>query len=172
MRAPLLLVLPATLGLAAAVHAGFVSAVPRLRNAHLVETLAPGGANLARPIAGAAAPGLAETMCLWDVADGPVIVEAPVPGAFWSLAAYGPDGRAFLSLDETEGGRAGLVRLVLAEADGPAAVRARSKAGPGARLVLVPATRGVLVVRALAESEAGRPAIAETQRRTFCLPAS
>ncbi len=111
-------------------------------------------------------PDLLYSLCVYDVADGPVQITADVPrDTYWSVSMFAANTDNFFVLNDRQatGGR---VALVLAPPG------AAVEVPDGAVRVDAPSTRGIVLVRTLVSDEA-RLAELDAVRRTFrCGPQS
>src|SRR5690606_29058919 len=47
---------------------------------------------------------LVHALCVYDLAEGPVMVKATVPNSYWSMAIYSAGGETFYSLNDRQAG--------------------------------------------------------------------
>ncbi|MBM3567792.1 MAG: DUF1254 domain-containing protein [Alphaproteobacteria bacterium] len=112
-------------------------------------------------------PDLLYVICAFDLAKGPLTVEA-VPQSeaarlpYWSVAFYADNSDNFFVLNDREAG-ARPIRLMLT--DGPVA------APEGARAVVSPTRRGVVLFRVLVADGENREAAEAARRGMSCRPA-
>jgi uncharacterized membrane protein len=160
----------AGLVLAAIAYQAALIATPRVLMAAAVRRVESlGGVNVFRhpPMATAQArtivrpsPDLAYSSCVFDLANGPVLIEvAPVPALYWSLSVF--DARtdvAFVRNNRESRGAPIRIALVLAGQDVPA----------GIERVEVAAARGIALIRILVEGRDRFPAIDRARRASRC----
>jgi uncharacterized membrane protein len=165
--------LPLLCGLVAALAAYqlALAATPRLLMAAALRRVeAAGGVNALRhpPMPTAASrtivrpsPDLAYSSCLFDLAQGPVLIEvAPAPAPYWSLSIF--DARtdtAFVRNNRDSGGRP--IRIVLSR-DGQTRL-------PGAETVRVDSDRGIALIRILVGTRENYPAVDHARRASRCV---
>ena len=110
-------------------------------------------------------PDLAYALCMFDLGQGPIDVDAqPAWGAYWSVALYADNTDNYLVRND---GAAVLqpVRWRLALTPGTPAA--------GRELVLAPAERGLVLLRLLVTDRASQAtAVAQAQRALRCQPAT
>lgn len=105
-------------------------------------------------------PDLAYASCPFDLAKGPVVVEAlPVAAPYWSLSVFGAQTDvAFVRNNRQSGDRP--IRIAL--------VRAGMVAPAGYEPVAVPADRGIALIRILVADRAGFAALDQARRLSSC----
>jgi uncharacterized membrane protein len=170
MRAWLLPLLLGALLAALAYQAALVAAPRLLMSAALKRVERLGGVNALRhpPMATAEAraivrpsPDLAYSSCLFDLSEGPVLIEvAPAPAPYWSLSVF--DARtdvAFVRNNRDSGGAPIRVVLALAGQDVPVGVEA----------VRVDGARGIALIRILVETRDRFAAIDRARRASRCV---
>ena len=109
-------------------------------------------------------PDLAYALCLYDLRDGPVDIDAqPDWPAYWSVALYADNTDNYLVRnDRIAASRPVHWRLALTKGT-PAA---------GRELVLAPSARGLVLMRVLVTDRASQAAtVAQAQRALQCVPA-
>jgi uncharacterized membrane protein len=145
-------------------------ATPRvLMTAAVRRVSALGGVNVFRatPLATAASrtivrpsPDLAYSSCVFDLTDGPVLIEvAPVPAPYWSLSVF--DARtdvAFVRNNRGSGG--GPIRIALANPG--------QSVPAGIETVRVDGARGIALIRILVEDRARFAAIDAARQASRC----
>lgn len=115
---------------------------------------------------------LVHALCVYDLAEGPVMINATVPDSYWSMAIYSAGGETFYSLNDRQ---AGIERVDLM-------IRRPSDQAPEEEEELVPQTDdtftvrapdpvGVVVMRALADETAEYDRAAEVLASSNCRPA-
>lgn len=165
------------LALALAANLATVAALPRLINAYVmyrIEQLA-GGANRALPAPRADAsartvvrpsPDLLYTACVFDLADGPLRITAPVQDRYVSVSGFAADTSNFFAINDgdIEPDAAGRKRFDIVVA------RAGATGLPaGARVVTAPSERGLILFRSLITRDADVPALQrDFQARQEC----
>ena len=106
-------------------------------------------------------PDLAYSSCLFDLSDGPVLVEVqPVPAPYWSLSVF--DARtdaAFVRNNRDSGG--GPIRIAIARPGQPVPA--------GLETVRVGGDRGIALVRMLVGTRDLYPAIDRARRASRCV---
>lgn len=156
-----------------------VAALPWLINAYVVHRIAhqAGGYNRALPAPRADAsartvvrpsPDLLYTACAFDVGERPLRITAPVPDSYVSIAGFAADTSNFFAVNDAaiapgpDGTRA--FDLVLAR---PGA----ANLPPGARVVIAPSDRGLVLFRSLIPRDADLPRLQrEFQAQQRCEP--
>jgi uncharacterized membrane protein len=145
-------------------------AAPRLlMNAAIRRVVALGGVNVLRPAPMATAqyrtivrpsPDLAYSSCVFDLSEGPVLVEAaPVPSPYWSLSVFDPrTDVAFVRNNRAT--RNGPIRIALA--------RPGQNVPAGIETVTIDGERGIALIRILIERAEAFPAIDRARRASFC----
>lgn len=141
------------------------------------EVIARQGINVALPAPRADAsartvvrpsPDLLYTACVFDLSKGPLHITAPVQDGYVSVSGFGADSSNFFAVND---------RNTPAAADGgkrfdllltrDASVRAPA----GARVIVSPSTRGLVLFRSLIPDDAALPAlIADYQVKQLCDP--
>ena len=114
-------------------------------------------------------PDLLYSMCVFDVAAGPVRISAnPNLKSYWSVALYAANSDNFFVLnDRKSGGKPVNIWLVSPEGN-PGA----QPIPPGAQIVMAPSKTGFLLMRVLTGDYAGEKAVIEPARQTMtCTPA-
>ena len=108
-----------------------------------------------------ASPDILYSVCVYDVSDGPVVVEAPWPadGNYTSVSFYDARTNNFAVFSDRDGD-ASPVGIVLTgdalERDAPA----------GAHTIVAPTSRGLILYRRIIDADTDMTA-AETERRGF-----
>lgn len=148
--------------LAVAANVATVAALPRLINAyvmHRIEQLA-GGPNraLAAPRADASArtivrpsPDLLYTVCVFDLAHGPLRITAPVQESYVSVSGFAADTSNFFAISDADvaAGPDGVKRFDIVVARAGMEILSA-----GARVVEAPSERGLILFRSLVTSDA------------------
>lgn len=117
-----------------------------------------------------ASPDILYSVCVYDVSDRPVIVEAPWPadGNYTSVSFYDARTNNFAVFSDRDAGTAISSRILL-QSDGSGAatpVTIRSYDADQDRLVLAPTSRGLILYRRVIDADTDMTA-AETERRGF-----
>lgn len=111
-------------------------------------------------------PDLLYAGCAFDVAAGPLRIQAVVPAdSYWSLSMFAANTDNFFVVNDRKAS-AGTVDLVLAAAGTQVALPA------GATLVEAPSTRGIVLTRTLIASAERLGELDEARRRFTCAPLS
>lgn len=108
-------------------------------------------------------PDLLYSKCVYNVSDGPVRVNTPVPDAYWSMSVYASntDLVAVVNDRELQGHRLDAVFAL------------RGQATPaGVRVIEVPSARGVAFFRTLVEDPAQEALLDALRRQGSCGPVS
>lgn len=169
------------LAIAVLANLATVAALPRLMNAYAMHQIASaaGGTNRAlaspRPDASARtivrlSPDLLYTACAFDVGAQPLRITAPLPGSYASISGFAANTDNFFAVNDASvvSGPDGEKRLDI--------VLARSADGvhtpAGARLIVAPSTRGVILFRLLITRDEDLPKLREYQAQQRCEPVS
>lgn len=114
-------------------------------------------------------PDLLYSLCVYDLTQGPLRIKArPALDSYWSVALYADNSDNFFVQNDRQTGK-GLLDLWLVSEGANA--RAPS-VPPGARVVVSPSRRGLLLMRVLTADYAAEKAVVEPARRTLrCEPA-
>jgi uncharacterized membrane protein len=112
---------------------------------------------------------LVHALCVYDLADGPVTVNAVVPNSYWSMAIYSVGGETFYSLNDRQAG-IDRVDLTIRRASEQALDEEEELVLPDDDTfnVRAPASVGVVVMRALAGEAAEYERAAEILARSSC----
>jgi uncharacterized membrane protein len=166
----------AALAGAAVVHVVAVWAIPRAimrytisRIADLggrnVPTFAPRADETARAIV-RPSPDLLYSICVFDVADGPVRVTAEVPrDTYWSVSMFADNTDNFFVLNDRQA-TDGRVDLMIASPGAAVDVP------PGTTRVDTPSARGLVLSRTLVADEARLEELDASRRRFTCTPSA
>ena len=113
-------------------------------------------------------PDLLYSVCAYDVAKGPVRVQAqPTLSSYWSIALYGDNSDNFFVLNDRQAGSKP-VDLWLVSAGGNLSA---SAVPAGAQVVVTPSSQGFLLMRVLTGNYEAEKAVLEPARRTLsCSP--
>jgi uncharacterized membrane protein len=163
---------------AALSHVALVAALPTLINAWAMHKLAglAGGVNRAlaapRPDADSRtivrlSPDLLYTMCVFDISERPLRITAPVPDSYVSISGFAANTDNFFAVNDASvqpgpDGRK-VFDVVLARSEAVAAP-------PGARVIVAPSDKGVILFRSLITSDAALPGLRDFQARQDCRP--
>lgn len=100
-------------------------------------------------------PDLLYTACVFDLAEGPLRISAPVPGSYLSISGFASDTSNFFALNDSAGvvGADGIRRIELLLSRQPVTAPA------SVQLVLSPSRRGVVLFRLLIPDESALPAL-------------
>lgn len=165
----------AFIAIAAAANLATVIALPWVINAIVLHKVAGlGGENVALPAPRATAdartvvrpsPDLLYTACVFDLSHGPLHITAPVQDSYVSVAGFAADTRNFFAVNDSQlapvADGAKRFDLVIA--------RDESVAVPGgARRIVSPSTRGLILFRSLISREEDLPRLREFQLQQKC----
>lgn len=110
-------------------------------------------------------PDLLYSYCVYDLAQGPLRVHAPIPpDTYWSLSAYDASTNNWYVVDDRNAGGKDLDLLVV----GPDA--AQPQAQPGLRVARSPSRRGLLLFRTLVDRDEHLPELDAARRQASCAP--
>jgi uncharacterized membrane protein len=157
--------------LASVVHLGYVLIVPQFEMRAKIDELrrlAGSGALtvLSRDdsvrLMGPDGRWLVHALCIYDLAEGPVTINAAVPNSYWSMAIYSAGGETFYSLNDRQAG-IDQVNLMIRQPTAPVAEEEQELVvtDDDTFTVRAPDPVGVVVMRALA----GEPAEYERASR-------
>jgi len=154
-----------------------VAAAPWLINAVVMHRIAQaaGGVNRALPAPRADAraravvrpsPDLLYTACVYDVSEHALHITGPAPASYASVAGFAADTTNFFALNDAAiaPGPDGRRRFDVVLASAPVALP------PGARLVVAPSSRGLILFRTLINSDAELPGLRALQAQQRCDP--
>lgn len=109
-------------------------------------------------------PDLLYAVCVFDLSDGPLLVEGDLPGGYWSLSAFAANSDNFFVVDDRQiQGRH--ARYVLASEAKPAGLPAELAAAP---VIVAPSASGVLLFRILVLDPADMTAPLAAQQSARC----
>lgn len=109
-------------------------------------------------------PDLLYAGCAFDLADGPIRIQATVPrDTYWSLSMFAANTDNFFVVND-RAAKSGRVDLLLVE---PGTTVTSSD---GATVVEAPSTRGIVLTRTLIASEERVAELDEARRRFSCAP--
>ena len=151
-----------------------VALLPRAINFVVLYKIASsGGTNVALPAPRATAeargivrpsPDLLYTACVFDVSEKPLHITAPVQDSYVSVAGFAADTSNFFSVNDSqvEPGADGVKRfdMVIARQAGVVAA--------GAKLVIAPSDRGLILFRSLVPREQDEARVKEFQKQQRC----
>ena len=111
---------------------------------------------------------LVHALCVYDLAEGPMVVSAAVPDSYWSMAIYSAGGETFYSLNDRQAG-IDRVDLMIRRPSAPLPEE-EELAPPDDETITVraPDQVGVVVMRALAGEPAEYELTAEILARSEC----
>lgn len=162
---------------AAGAHVATVALLPRIISEVVMhKAAAEGGLNHAlhpkRPDASARrivrpSPDLLYSACAFDLSAGPLHVTAPVPESYASISGFDDNTNNFFAINDSQvaAGPDGVKRLdvVIARETFP-------MDRPGAKLVIAPTMRGLVLFRTLIQKEEDLPRLLELQAAQRCEP--
>jgi uncharacterized membrane protein len=157
----------ATLLVAAIVHAATLYAVPHLVMARALSKLgAPNTMHFGkRPDASSRgivrpSPDLLYSVCPYDLSDGPLLVTAPVPkGAYWSVSAFDADTNNYFVRNDRQ--VKGALHLMIFPPG-------QATFANGSDGVVSPTLRGIVLFRAVIDSDAHLSALDAQRRLASC----
>ena len=164
--------------LAGAVHLGYVLIVPpiemRAKIDELRQIAGDGGlAVLSREdsvrLMGPDGRWLVHALCVYDLAEGPVMINATVPNSYWSMAIYSAAGETFYSLNDRQAGIERVDLMIRPPTDqAPDEEEELTPPIDDTFTVRAPNPVGVVVMRALADEAAEYDRAAEVLARSSC----
>jgi len=156
------------LAIAVVTHLAAVYAAPRLLMNVAIERLSESGVNswrLAPRVTTQArqiirpSPDFAYSVCVYDLADGPIVISAAPWEPYWSLSLYAANTDNFFVIDDREARYGAEITLVRAGRPHP----------EGASMVVEsPSQRGVALIRRLAPSPQTYDGAAQAARADVC----
>jgi uncharacterized membrane protein len=164
--------------LASAVHLGYVLIVPPIEmRAKIDELRQIAGSGeltvLSREdsvrLMGPDGRWLVHALCVYDLDEGPVMINATVPNSYWSMAIYSAGGETFYSLNDRQAGIAQVDLMIRRPSD--QALDEEEELTPpidDTFSVRAPDPVGVVVMRALADETAEYDRAAEVLARSSC----
>jgi uncharacterized membrane protein len=164
--------------LAGVVHLGYVLIVPHYEMRAKIDELRQLAGNGALTVLsrddsvrlmGPDGRWLVHALCIYDLADGPLTVNAVVPNSYWSMAIYSAGGDTFYSLNDRQAGIE-RVDITIRQPSGRAPEEEEELAPPrdDSFNVRAPDPVGVVVMRALAGEAAEYERAAEILARSSC----
>lgn len=168
--------------LAGAVHLGYVLIVPPIEMRAKIDELRQIAGNgelsvLSREdsvrLMGPDGRWLVHALCVYDLAEGPVMINAAVPDSYWSMAIYSAGGETFYSLNDRQAG-VEQVELMIRRPGDQASDEEEELTQPtdDTFTVRAPDPVGVVVMRALADESAEYDRAAEVLARSSCRSAT
>jgi uncharacterized membrane protein len=164
--------------LAGAVHLGYVLIVPAFEMRAKIDELRQIAGNgeltvLSREdsvrLMGPDGRWLVHALCVYDLADGPVMVKATVPNSYWSMAIYSAGGETFYSLNDRQAGIEQVDLMIRRPTDqAPDEEEELTPPTDDTFRVRAPDPVGVVVMRALAGEAAEYDRAAEVLARSSC----
>ena len=149
--------------LASIVHLGYVLIVPPLEMRAKIDELTrlagSGGLKVLSledsvRLMGPDGRWLVHALCIYDLAEGPVLINAAVPNSYWSMAIYSADGETFYSLNDRQAG-IDRVDIMIRRPSAPSADDEQlTMPDDDVFTVRAPDRVGVVVMRALAREAA------------------
>lgn len=168
--------------LASAVHLGYVLIVPPIEMRAKINELrqiAGSGelAVLSREdsvrLMGPDGRWLVHALCVYDLAEGPVMINATVPDSYWSMAIYSAGGETFYSLNDRQAGIEQVDLMIRRPSDqAPDDEEELTLSSDDTFTVRAPDSVGVVVMRALAAETAEYDRAAEVMASSRCRPAT
>ena len=139
------------------------------------EVIERGGYNVALPAPRATAeartivrpsPDMLYTACVFDISGRPLHVTAPVQDSYVSVSGFDAKTNNFFSVNDSAvvPGADGLKRFDLVIA------RTEITVPPGAKLIVAPTDRGLILFRSLVTREEKLPALLQFQKQQDCRP--
>ena len=171
----------ATILLAVVVHLTYVLFAPGdsvqrklqgMRTLAGVNSLKVLSANDSRSVLGGEGPGLVHAICVYDLANGDVKAEAPIPRGYWSVCIYTSHGTNVYTLNDRQA-QVDFLSLTLRKAtpqretDNPVGVDSTLEK----IFIDVTEPTGVIVMRAVLPEEPARGRVEEELARARCEPA-
>jgi len=164
--------------LASVIHLGYVLIVPHVEMRGKIDELRRLAGNgelrvLTRDdsvrLVGPDGRWLVHALCIYDLADGPVLIKAEVPNSYWSMAIYSAGGETFYSLNDRQAG-VERVDLMIRQPSEPVLDEEEELVLPNEEVFTVraPDRRGVVVMRALAGEPAEYERASEILAQSSC----
>jgi uncharacterized membrane protein len=167
--------------LASAVHLGYVLIIPPVEMRAKIDELRQIAGNgelavLSREdsvrLMGPDGHWLVHALCVYDLAEGPVMIQATVPNSYWSMAIYSAGGETFYSLNDRQAG-VEQVDLMIRQpgdqtSDDEEEEEELTSPTGDTFTVRAPDPVGVVVMRALADEAAAYDRAAEVLARSSC----
>ena len=167
--------------LAGAVHLGYVLIVPPIEMRAKIDELRQIAGDgeltvLSREdsvrLMGPDGRWLVHALCVYDLAEGPVMINATVPDSYWSMAIYSAGGDTFYSLNDRQAGIEQVELMIRRSTDQALGVDEEEEdvAPPADETFTVqaPDPVGVVVMRALADETAEYGRAAEVLATSTC----
>jgi uncharacterized membrane protein len=164
--------------LAGVVHLGYVLIVPQFEMRAKIDELRQLAGNGALTVLsredsvrlmGPDGRWLVHALCLYDLADGPMTINAAVPNSYWSMAIYSAAGETFYSLNDRQAG-VERVDLMIRQPSEPVLDEEEELVLPNDDVFTVraPDPLGLVVMRALAGEPAEYERTSEILARSNC----
>ena len=164
--------------LAGVVHLGYVLIVPQFEMRAKIDELRQLAGNggltvLSREdsvrLMGPDGRWLVHALCVYDLAEGPVAINAAVPNSYWSMAIYSAGGETFYSLNDRQAG-VERVDLMIRQLSGAVLDEDEELVLPNDDVFTVraPDPLGVVVMRALAGEPVEYQRTSEILARSSC----
>jgi uncharacterized membrane protein len=164
--------------LASVVHLGYVLIVPHLEMRAKIDELREFAGSGALTVLdredsvrlmGPDGRWLVHALCVYDLAEGPMVVSAAVPNSYWSMAIYSAGGETFYSLNDRQAG-IDRVDLMIRQPSAPVPDEEQELAPSDDETITVsaPDRVGVVVMRALAGEAAEYERAAEILAQSEC----
>lgn len=164
--------------LAGVVHLGYVLIVPQFEMRAKIDELRQLAGNGALTVLsredsvrlmGPDGRWLVHALCLYDLADGPMTINAAVPNSYWSMAIYSAAGETFYSLNDRQAG-VERVDLMIRQPSEPVLNEEEELVLPNDDVFTVraPDPLGLVVMRALAGEPAEYERTSEILARSSC----
>lgn len=110
-------------------------------------------------------PDLVYSFCNFDLSDGPLRIQAPVPDTYWSLSLFKDNTDNFFVINDRQV-QADRVDYLLVGPD------SEVEAPSGVEVIQAPTNRGALLFRLLVMDESRLEELVEVQRQASCGPFS
>lgn len=155
-----------------------VAALPRLINGYVMHRLVERSGGWNRAVAWPRAtadsriivrpsPDLLYTSCAFDVSGGPLRIVSPVPDSYASISGFAANTDNFFAVNDADVAPAagGSRQIVVIVARSEIAVTE-----PGARVVVAPSDRGLILFRTLIPTDGELPRLQQLQSQQRCEP--
>jgi uncharacterized membrane protein len=112
---------------------------------------------------------LVHALCVYDLAEGPMTINATVPNSYWSMAIYSAGGETFYSLNDRQAGIEQVDLMIRPPTDqAPDEEEELTLPSDDTFAVRAPDPVGVVIMRALAGEMAEYDRAAEVLARSSC----